>query len=323
MKKFLLFFAYNFLAVILLFLISEIMVRIFCGQIKPQGTDKTIFADCLYHDSSGLIPFSSGKSNGAKIKVDRYGFRETSVKIDSTKKSWLILGDSVTMGIGVEADSTFAGILQSSMDSINFLNPSIIGYNIIDYLNVYKYFVIEKKNDFKITRVFVFWCLNDVYYNIPDIITPGGRIRYLLSDILVFFRIHSRLYFFLKTLLFDRPKSYFLFDEKFYKPENEIFQQTVIRIAELDKICKTMKTELDLILIPYEYQLRNPNPRNLIPQQLMKDTLNPYGIKVHNLAKKAISNNLDKELFLYGDGIHLSNFGHRFVANFVLENLVN
>lgn len=323
MKKFFLLLAYNFLAVILLFLISELIVRIFCDQINPQGTDKSIFADSLYYDSSGLIPFSDGKSNGAMIKVDGYGFRETSVKIDSTKKSWLILGDSVTMGVGVEADSTFAGILQSSVDTINFLNPSIIGYNIMDYLNVYNYFVIEKKNDFNIIRVLVFWCLNDVYYDVPDIVTPGGKIRYLLSDILVFFRIHSRLYFFLKTLIFDRPKSYFLFDEKFYKPENEVFQQTVIRIAELDKICKAMKTELDLILIPYEYQLRKPDPRNFIPLQLMMDALNPHGIKVHNLAKKAIANNLDKELFLYGDGIHLSNFGHRFVADFVLEKLVN
>ena len=86
---------------------------------------------------------------GKAIFPVTYGFRETSVKIDTTKKSWLILGDSVTMGIGAEADSTFAGILHSSLDSINILNPSIIGYNNIDYLNVYKYFVIEKKNDFK------------------------------------------------------------------------------------------------------------------------------------------------------------------------------
>lgn len=323
MKKIIVFLAYNFLAVILLFLISEILVRIFCSQIKPQRTERSIFADSLYYDSSGLVPFSSGKSNGAVIKADRYGFRETSVKIDSSKNSWLILGDSVTMGIGVEADSTFAGILQSSVDSINFLNPSIVGYNIIDYLNVYKYFVIEKKNNFKIKRVLLFWCLNDVYSNVPDVITPGEKIRYLLSDLLVFVRIHSRLYFFLKTLLFDRPRSYFLFDEKYYRPENELFQEAIARIVELNKMCQGMDTELDLILMPYEYQLRKSDSRNFSPQHLMMDALKPSGTKVHNLAKQAIEDNFDKELFLYGDGIHLSNFGHRYVADFVLEKVGN
>lgn len=322
MKKFFLFLGYNLFAVILLFLLSEIIVRIFCHKIQPQGTDKNIFADSLYYDSSGLKPLSSGKSNGALVQVDRYGFRETSTEIDTTKSSWLILGDSVTMGIGVESDSTFAGLLQAFVDSVNILNPSIIGYNIVDYTNVYKYFVIDHNNSLKIKRALVFWCLNDIYNDVPDIMTPGGKIRYIFSDLLMFVRMHSRLYFLLKTMLFDRPKSYFMFDEKFYRPENEVFQNTIQRIVGLSNLCKTKNIDLDIILMPYEYQLRKPNSENFIPQQLMMNTLNPLGIKVHDPSGDAVKSNLDKQRFLYGDGIHLSNWGHRYITHFVLENVI-
>jgi hypothetical protein len=40
---------------------------------------------------------------------------------DSLHK-WLLLGDSVTMGIGIDNDSTFAGIMDKSFRDVNRIN---------------------------------------------------------------------------------------------------------------------------------------------------------------------------------------------------------
>lgn len=321
MKKALLLIGCNLGVAIFLLFISEIGVRIFCPQIKPQGTDRDIIADVMYFASPGLRPLSSGRSNGAKVKVDQYGFREFSAKIDDSKSSWLFLGDSVTMGIGVEAESTFAGIIQSSVDSSNILNPSLIGYDVGDYINVLRYFVVDQRYDLRIRHVSLFWCLNDVYADVADVHMPGGKLRYLLSDFLSSLRVHSRLYIFMKDLLFDRSRSYFLFDKEYYMIHNEEFQEAIDRIITMRRLCQEREIKFDVILLPYEYQLRRPSPINFMPQQLMTSMLQAKGIEVFDPAKEAVKQNLSKELFEYGDGLHLSPAGHRYIADFVLKNL--
>ncbi len=318
MKKIFSILTCNFLVVLSFLFLSEFAVRYFCPQIKSQGTDNNIFADNLFYSSSGLKPNSSGLSNGFFVKVDQFGFREFATKIDRSKNSWLLLGDSATMGIGVESDSTFAGIIHSALDSINVLNPSLIGYNIEDYFNLFKYFVLENEQNFAITRVSIFWCLNDLYTSSSNIVEPGGNFRSLFPDLLIFFRKHSRLYFFLKTKLFDRPKTYFLFDNKFYDKNDPLFQNSIKKIIEINNLCKTKQIIFDLILLPYEYQLRKPY-LNDTPQKILKVSLQNENIKILDLSQTAKRTELGKHLFLYGDGIHFSNMGHRLIANFMLR----
>jgi len=195
MKKTALLIGYNVVAVIFLFLLSELAVRLFIPRIKPQGTTRAIIADSLYGSSYGLKPQSAGKSHGAPVAVDRYGFRKCG---------------------GKEGDSTFTGIVQFGIASLNILNPSTSGYHVKNYRDVFIALVTEGRYNLNIKRVTIFWCLNDVYTNVPFDEIPGGKIRYIFSDFLTFVRNHSRLYHFLKSLLFDRPKSYYLFDKQFW-----------------------------------------------------------------------------------------------------------
>ena len=131
----------NFTLAVMLFLFTELLVRLFKPEINTVGTTESIVADSLYYETYGLRPLSSGTSNGASVSIDRYGFRKSNNKIDTSKASWLLLGDSVTFGIGVEDDSTFSAIVNSNIDSLNILNPSAIGYNINSYWNVFKYLI--------------------------------------------------------------------------------------------------------------------------------------------------------------------------------------
>lgn len=301
-------------------LVLETFVRLFYPEIPAYGTSKELYAERVYGGSSGLAAGKSGYSMGAPVNVSQYGFRSCSVEIDTSKKNWLLIGDSVTMGIGVKADSTFAGILQSRTDSLNILNASLLGYKIEDYLNVFKTLVIEKSQALKIERVSIFWCLNDIYTDVADVEIPGGKIRYLLSDFLMFIRIHSRSYQFLKALVFDRAKSYYRFDAQFYDQENKSFKNAVQRFEKIQLYCNAANISFDVILLPYEYQLRKNSEDNFQPQKLMRGALRKLNIKTLNPLTKVANGLRSKDLYLFGDGIHFSNTGHRLIAGYLLSN---
>lgn len=320
MKKIFFIFVYNILVLIILILLLEIFVRITIPGIKPQGTSKDIVASNIYYGSRGLRPNSMGFSNGARVIVDEFGFRKNS-EIDLSKPSWLYLGDSVTMGLGIESDSTFAGIVQKNVTSKNILNPSVIGNDIQDYLRFVKYFIAERKEKFNIKELTIFWCLNDIYYNVADVQTPGGGIRHLFGNFLNFLRLHSRSYYLAKTIIFDRAKAYFLYDQQFYRANDPNFVKAYQIISQINEICKNNQILFNIYLIPYEFQMRNKTEPLREPQKLMLKTLESMCILAFDAMPYMLSkSDKSKDLFLIGDGIHLSNKGHHILADFILEN---
>lgn len=164
----------------------------------------------------------------------------------------------------------------------------------------------------------IFWCLNDVYTNVPDFDTPGGKLRFLFADWLRFVRTHSRLYYFLKTIVFDRPKSYYRFDKSFYQNEKREFQNALQIINKINAVCRAQQISFDLILLPYEYQLRTGD---FAPQSFLRTALQNEVTLFSPFQSDAIPPENSKAFFLYGDGIHLSNLGHRYLAQCLLDYL--
>lgn len=319
MKKGIIFIGYNILIIVVLFLLSEIIIRIFMPEVQVQGTSGSIIADSVYNSSHGLRPLSSGKTNGVPVSIDQYGFRKSSVEIDTTKDSWLYLGDSVTFGIGVANDSIFSALVQAQIDTVNILNPSAIGYNINSYWDVFENLIIRNRHNLRIKKACIFWCLNDTYINVPDFDTPGGSLRYVLSDILRFVRSRSKLYYFLKTLIFDRPKSYFIFDKSFYQVDNSDLLYSIQILDKMNTYCREHDIEFNLFLLPYEYQLR---VEDFTPQKLMRELIQNKSFVFSPFESIDTRKHKSNEFFLYGDGIHLSKLGHRYLSKFLVNNLM-
>jgi lysophospholipase L1-like esterase len=304
-------------------LVLEAIVRLALPQVTRQGTEQTIFAEQRYYSSHGLRPLSRGYSNGAVIATDRFGFRQYRTPIDTTKKCWLLLGDSVTEGIGVDADSTFAGRLQNSLDTINVLNPSSIGYDVADYLNVYRALVVDDSFHLDVDRVTVFYCLNDLYIDVEPIEQPGGQFRHWAGPVLGFLRNHSRLFLYLKGIVADRPRAYFDFDSQFYRNKTPELAKAVAGLDSLRRQCVERDIEFEVVLLPYEYQLRENKDNRLIPQNILGNALERNGIRVYDPAaylQGHLTNS--SEAYLWADGIHFSATGHRLIYEYLLDNLV-
>lgn len=292
--------------------ILELSVRLFMPQVIPQGTSKQLYRDSVYATSSGLAPGAVGFSNGALVRVDQYGFRATSVPVDSTKKSWLLIGDSVTMGIGVQADSTFAGRLQQKQDSLDVLNAALIGYNVSDYLNVARALIADGRYGFDIRKVSLFWCLNDIYDNVPVVEVPGGKLRHWFSGSLAWLRSKSRLYQLVKGTLFNRPRAYFEFDSRFYNAESPEFLAALDKLDKISAMCEARDIRFEVLLLPYAWQFSDRQTL-FYPQALMEEALRGMDIPVRR-PLQMVKPEHSADLYLFGDGIHFSNRGHKLLA---------
>ena len=125
----------NIFIITFVILILETIIR-FSGKIGLQGYDKNIF----FKENNIVLsePNKVFTVFGKKSKTDENGFRVplNDFSYNSSKNFYLILGDSVTYGVGVKEEDSFVGILRKK--NKNLLNSAISGHNLESYLYILK-----------------------------------------------------------------------------------------------------------------------------------------------------------------------------------------
>lgn len=315
---------WNILIVILLFFLLEVTIRISFPEIQLSGLDRRVLQSDVYYTSTGLKKNSKGESNGIIKEVDENGFWKYENNKRRSSRKILILGDSATMGLGVENDSTFAGLLNAYLNNVEFYNASLIGYSSLDYLNVTRSLIKSRENDLKITDIFIFWCLNDIYTNFPDLKSPETKSD-LVKTLSNFLGKNSKIYHLLKNTFSDRPKAYFNYDKQFYLSDNEQLKKSFFDLQQIAQIADSAKIDVSIFLLPYEYQIRNLNGSKIFqPQVTFKYLLEDLKIDVTDCSPAFNQFNLNSRyLYLYGDGIHFSKPGHRLIAKYIYEKVKN
>ncbi|MBZ0178757.1 MAG: hypothetical protein K8F36_05640 [Melioribacteraceae bacterium] len=316
--------SYNLFIVVFLILVVELSIYLLYPEIQLNGTDHQLLKDSVYYDSPGLNPKTSGKSNSVEKETNNNGFWKFSSSSEK-EKSVLYLGDSVTMGIGVENDSTFPGRINNYSSSDQILNISLIGYSIYDYDNIVRKLFVED-NLLEIDEVNMFWCLNDIYSVPLGDESPEMKNSFLLSDMLQFLRTNSRIYQLLKATFTDRPKTYFLYDVQYYKEDKTELIDAVKKILSIRRTLLERGIGFKLYLLPYEYQLRmgiidKKSPTSIFYKKIKSADDSLLVTDLTPILYKQMSNSTN-DYFLYGDGIHFSINGHKIIYE-VLTRLNN
>lgn len=315
---------YNLFVVLFLLIFFELLIRLFCPNIILSGTDRSLIKENLYFSSPGLAPNSSGLSMGTLKVVNEYGFLKYGKPIKSNSTKWLLLGDSVTMGAGIENDSTFAGLINGSLNNIDVLNTSFIGYSVRDYFNIFNKLIDQNRPELKnLEAVLIFWTLNDFYSNYPRNDVPGISDTNPFFAIANFFRTHFKSYHWLKNLISDRSKAYFEYDFRFYNEQNKELLNAVDMINKISTGCQERKVKCIIFLLPYEYQIRNWDKRDVFkPQDIMKKLLQSSSNSLRVIdCREAFEGckNRSREFYLYGDGMHFSKEGHKKISEYILK----
>ena len=315
----------NFAIIFFLVLILELTSRLL-NLSNLGGMDSKLFYekegyDYLTLNAEGLV-FNS------KVYTDSNGYRIPNKKFKyNNLKSVFLIGDSTTFGNGVLEEKTFVGYLRKKFIEIDFFNSAVPGYQVKDYN---KNLENIKKFD-NIDKIIYILTLNDVFgssnvinikKNKKEINESSGKFTDILKNIKIvnksnyFLRNKSYLYMYIKGIVSDPSKRWYLNVDKFYK-ENRI-DHLLIFIENLLKI----KTEnLYVIILPYEYQTRNCADKNLEPQKKIRNLLSDAKINYYDFTKYFCNLDNPKDYFRKFDPMHLSPKGHKLVYNLIKDEI--
>lgn len=299
----------------LLFLV-EGFSRFMLSQIYNRNFDSSLIVDNKYGTSSGLKPNAKSKVWGQSFSTDKFGGRSTGVPLNASKKKWLFIGDSVTEGVGVDDKSTFASHHAHSFTDFDVLNISLIGYSITDYYNVLNHWL---ETDTSVELVTLFFCLNDVYGPVKSAALPMMGRQDIIGKASSFLQENYGTYKFMKLLAFRFNDRYFQYDLQFYTPEHLYFLNTVNAIKVCQELCNQHGVFFQVVMMPYQSQLRSDNPEVLQPQKLLGAYCLTNEIEFSD-AYAYLKNIANKdELYLFADEIHFSEKGHAAMARFLSE----
>ena len=315
MKKILFLILYNIIAVLLILAAIELSVRIFSDDIVTQGTDKNLLKENAFGITPGLKANSEGYVFGEKVEVDENGFLKNKCKgVKKKKRKVLFFGDSVTMGVGVDSDSSFAARLQHYYcDSIEIDNLSLIGYNVNDYSRIVH--GLSQQNKLKeYDDVVFFFCINDNFlYTNAD----AAAKETLVTKFENFLLSHSYLYVWCVKSMSDASAEYYQNDKKYYY-DDAALDNLELRLSQIKS---NLHCKVQVIALPCEYQMRENYYEQNTPQDVLRIFTKKYHFSFHDCKAFASQTKGDtKELFLYADGIHFSNEGHRAFSSYLIDN---
>lgn len=309
---------------------GEIYCRYFT-RINFLDNSRGLFTPDRFGNSYGNTPDFAGISFGMPFRTDADGLRiDPNRPAGSTQSEGaiLVMGDSVVFGPALEANETIPGRLQDLIPGRRVLNAGVIGYDTTDYLNATRYYVGRFP---EIDTVALFICLNDVNDQSAAEIRgkigrwnePAAGTQNPIRAVNDFLRSRSKLYLWFKNSVVDTQKAYFDYDAAFYRRGEDFVSAAMRPVAELSEFLKSRNVKLQVYILPYEYQLRpEAGSESRIPQRAILTALSKSGVEARDLTDVlATSGIAGKELFLYGDPMHLSAAGTRLVANAVCPDL--
>jgi lysophospholipase L1-like esterase len=343
--------AANLLVFFILILLIEGGIRLVYPEILPQNLDPNLFEPFKYRETYGYKSNSRGNEFGATYVTDHRGFRidekSPQSKINIQSKTILVLGDSVSVGIGVKAEDGYPYLLENKLPAQHVFNASVTGYGISDYVAALHGTISEVQPE----EVLIGFCLNDTSItsqanilaliqrrkegteSIPDEKRyPNPLVRWLryINDNYFNFndalKKYSRTYLLLKSLATDSARDYFTADEAIYKDPRTLDFLT-IEFSRLKELVHGHHASLVIFVFPYEYQLRSPTEETQFPQKIVREAGLRAGIKVFDLYGELLDylrahRAPAKSIYLFNDPMHFNSRGHQVLADLMYAKLI-
>ncbi|MBA1338443.1 MAG: hypothetical protein FD546_000243 [Pelagibacterales bacterium] len=321
---------FNIIIFLLLIVSLEIITRIF-NLSSLTGTSKNLFI--TNNDRHANAPNIEAIAFSKKVFTDNYGFRvsKKNFKYKSNNQSVLILGDSVSFGVGVDEKNTFVGLLRNEFSELNIFNSSVSGYHVGDYYNVVK----KNSNLPNLNDIIFFYSLNDISFfektlvnkkneNVKKNIKFFNKLKSinLITKINNFLRNKSFLYMWIKGFSSKPSERHFYYMHPLYGEKARI-DKLKKSISELKKISEEKNYSFFSVILPYEYQTRSNNCKSeyLDPQNIVKGIFESLNINFSDYTNAFCNAVKPSSLFLKHDPLHLSKKGHNLVFDLLAKDL--
>lgn len=303
------FLVFSLVSSLVLLAVLEGAARLLLPHVKRPGTDASLLRPNALGDAVGWVPGARGEAFDEEIEIDERGFRRIPGPA-SYDAAWALLGDSVTAGVGVPVEETYAARLQRAHAEVRVLNTAVIGYAVDDYVAVLEALLTAGE---PIRRAIVFLCLNDVAdrMNLAATGSPLARARSWLADGSVLFQ-------WVRGTFLEPSRDYYEAVAPVYSPDSKEWKRLSDGLDRLAAIARAHDVDLRVVVLPFEYQLREDDPARLAPQRALDALLTEKGIPHVDLAPVLAQAGVPAtELYLFGDAVHFTAAGHARVAEAV------
>lgn len=308
--------------------IGEVYCRYFL-DINLRKTSKDFLVLDAAERPVANRPNAAGTSFGVDVWSDENGFRvPQGYNYKTNDPAILLLGDSVTFGVGVPEERTFAGLLRSQLPDVAVYNSAVVGYGVLDYKRVADRFLPQHP---EVDRVYLVYCLNDFHDEAsltetkpPDESFAGSAkqmVRSALSGVNEFLGPRSELYVLITGKTIDPSRRYYAWDLALMNVDETRLRSVLSPIVAIDRQVRERGGQFKVIINPYEYQLRQgmcPDPAST---KRITDHLTAEGVAVIDTCSRFTGLPSSDAAFLFADPMHLNETGHRLVFDALMEDI--
>src|SRR3989338_348990 len=297
-------------SILIFLLVGEVLIRLYLHSRIIYDIEMSRYSMAAKADSPNSKiehvhkPNVRGKFMGVHLRTNSDGLRDDEYPVGKTGKYRIIfLGDSLTLGWGVEEKDTFEKILESKLNQIRpteILNFGIGNFNTEQEVNLF----LEKGLKYEPDQAVLFYFINDAE---P---TPKKSKLWFLgySQIITFYwsRIHAVINRFVLSTSFGGYYS------NLYREDQPGWTQTMESFSALKKICAERSIKLQVVLLPELHYLKEyPFKKEY---QQVSALLAALGIEHLDLTPffKNIENPM--ELWVAKDDAHPNAKAHRLIA---------
>ncbi len=272
-----------------------------------------------------------------QVKFNQYGFRDVKDLRNSKDTDWFAVGDSYTMGFGVDEDKRFSNLLEKELqaggDHTCVYNIGMPG-NFIDYQRLLKY---AESRGAKIHHLIVGVCMDNDLEDYTDRKSDWDKLAQEMAGYPLkvklrrWLRGHSALYTDLTFMLQKSPVSRVLMEKiglasdvnvehDFVKEE---WSETILRTSREELIKLTAKRDALILIIPTRRLWYGSNPQiNERNHTVFVKQCRDSGLNVVDLSPVFAANS-DPLGFYFAHDPHWSPRGHATAAQELFKAIKN
>ena len=296
-------------------ILSELVLRVYLSSHMFYDVEMSRYALALKVDSPNPLighhhrPSSQATLMGVSIRTNADGFRDDEYPVaKGDRRRIMFLGDSLTLGWGVEKEQTFEHLLEARLNAITpteIINLGIGNYNTTQELNLF----IDKGAKYDPDQVVLFYFINDAEPVPQKSRFPGlGNYR-----IVTFY--WSRLKA-LKARLSDSTgfKEYY---SGLYREGSEGWARSKAALLQLKQLSREQGFDLRVVLLPEFHELVDYTFSK--EHAIVTDFLRANEIPVLDLAPKFRNEREPQTLWVSMDDAHPNARAHRMIADYTIN----
>jgi lysophospholipase L1-like esterase len=296
-------------------LVSELFLRAYLMNNIFYDVEMSRYALTLKEDSPNPLighhhkPSAEAKLMGVTIRTNIDGFRDDEYPVKKgDRRRFMFLGDSLTLGWGVEKEETFEHLLEQDLNEASpaeVINLGVGNYNTTQEVNLF----IDKGLKYAPDQVVLFYFINDAEPVPQKSRFPGlGHYR-----IVTFYwsRIKAFKARMTETAGFEE------FYSALYRDGSGGWERSKVALVELAKICQDHGIDLRVVILPELHEL--VDYKFAEEHEVIAGFLQDNDIAFIDLAPSFSSESEPQTLWVARDDAHPNARAHRLIANYTLD----